>query len=136
MLLHADALTLVGALPAQGGQGGRRPYLAYDFLEAALADGSSIPMLTVRDEFAREGLALDVTRTTSVERVLEVLRVLLAQHGALGPPAQRQWAGVRGAGGVIMAGTLPGRDTVYRARHAMAALNGPFLVGKQAHGAQ
>lgn len=57
---------------------------AYDFLEDALADGSRIHILTVMDEFTREGLALDVTRSTSAEQVLEVLRALIAQHGAPG----------------------------------------------------
>jgi putative transposase len=57
---------------------------AYDFLDDALADGSSIHILTVMDEFTREGLAVDVTRTTSAARVLEILRVLFAQHGAPG----------------------------------------------------
>ncbi len=57
---------------------------AYDFLEDALADGTTIYILTVMDEFTREGLALDVTRTTSAERVVEVLRGLFAQHGAPG----------------------------------------------------
>ena len=36
---------------------------AYDFVEDALADGSTICILTVMDEFTREGLALDVART-------------------------------------------------------------------------
>jgi putative transposase len=57
---------------------------ADDFLEDALADGTTIHMLTVMDEFTREGLAVDVTRTTSAERVLEVLHALIAQHGAPG----------------------------------------------------
>jgi putative transposase len=55
---------------------------AYDFLEDALADGTTIHILTVMDEFTREGLAVDVTCTTSAEQVLAVLRALTAQHGA------------------------------------------------------
>ena len=57
---------------------------AYDFLEDALADGTKIHILTVMDEFTREGLATKVMRTTSAERVLEVLRRLIVQHGAPG----------------------------------------------------
>ena len=36
------------------------------------------------DEFTREGLALDVARTTSAKRVIGVLTALFAQHGAPG----------------------------------------------------
>ena len=39
-------------------------------------------ILTVMDEFTREGLALDVALTTSAERVIGVLTALIAQHGA------------------------------------------------------
>jgi len=55
---------------------------AYDFVEDALADGTRLRILTVMDECTREGLALDVALTTSAERVIGVLRVLVAQHGA------------------------------------------------------
>jgi len=55
---------------------------AYDFVEDALADGRKLYILTVMDEFTREGLALDVARTTSAERVIGVLTALVAQHGA------------------------------------------------------
>src|SRR5262249_37741591 len=55
---------------------------AYDFLEDALADGTPLRILTVMDEFTREGLAIDVALTTSAERVIGVLTALFAQHGA------------------------------------------------------
>jgi putative transposase len=55
---------------------------AYDFVEDALADGTPLRILTVMDEFTREGLALDVALTTSAERVIGVLTALIAQHGA------------------------------------------------------
>ncbi len=55
---------------------------AYDFVEDALADGTALRILTVMDEFTREGLALDAARTTSAERVIGVLTALFAQHGA------------------------------------------------------
>jgi putative transposase len=55
---------------------------AYDFVEDALADGTPLRILTVMDEFTREGLALDVARTTSAERVIGVLTALVTQHGA------------------------------------------------------
>jgi putative transposase len=57
---------------------------AYDFLDDALANGRTIHILTVMDEFTREGMALEVWPTTSAEQVLEVLRALMAQHGAPG----------------------------------------------------
>lgn len=55
---------------------------AYDFVEDALADGTPLRLLTVMDEFTREGLAIDVAVTTSAERVIGVLSALFAQHGA------------------------------------------------------
>lgn len=55
---------------------------AYDFVEDALVDGTPLRILTVMDEFTREGLALEVALTTSAERVIGVLRALVAQHGA------------------------------------------------------
>jgi putative transposase len=57
---------------------------AYDFLEDALADGTTLRILTVMDEFTREGLALDVALRTSAERVIDVLSALVAQLGAPG----------------------------------------------------
>jgi putative transposase len=55
---------------------------AYDFVEDALVDGTKLHILTVMDEFTREGLALDVALTTSADRVIGVLTALVAQHGA------------------------------------------------------
>lgn len=55
---------------------------AYDFVEDALVDGTPLRILTVMDEFTREGLALDVALTTSAERVIGVLTALVGQHGA------------------------------------------------------
>jgi putative transposase len=55
---------------------------AYDFVEDALADGTPLRILTVMDEFTREGLAIDVALTTSAERVIGVLTALFAQHRA------------------------------------------------------
>jgi putative transposase len=54
----------------------------YDFAEDALADGTPLRILTVMDEFAHEGLAIDVALATSAECVLGVLTALVAQHGA------------------------------------------------------
>lgn len=55
---------------------------AYDFVEDALARGTPLRIVTVMDEFTREGLALDVALTTSAERVIGVLAALVAHHGA------------------------------------------------------
>lgn len=55
---------------------------ASDVVEDALADGTALRILTVMDECTREGLALDMARTTSAERVIGVLAVLVAQHSA------------------------------------------------------
>ena len=53
---------------------------AYDCVEDALADGTPFTVLTVIDEFTREGLALEVAETTSAQRVIGVLTTLVGQH--------------------------------------------------------
>ena len=55
---------------------------AYDFVEDALIDGTPLRILTVMDEFTREGLVLDVALTTSADRVIGVLKALVCQYGA------------------------------------------------------
>ncbi len=55
---------------------------AYDFLEDRDAQGTVLRVLTVMDEFTREGLAIDVATTTSAARVIAVLAQLVALHGA------------------------------------------------------
>lgn len=57
---------------------------AYDFLEDRLVDGTTLKVLTVMDEYTRKGLDLDVTTTTSAERVIERLARLVARYGAPG----------------------------------------------------
>lgn len=55
---------------------------AYDFVEDQDIHGHVLRMLTVMDEFTREGLAIDVDTSTSAERVIGVLLQLVAAHGA------------------------------------------------------
>lgn len=55
---------------------------AYDFLEDRDAQGRVLRILTVMDEFTREGLAIDVGLSTSAERVVGVMAQLVAIHGA------------------------------------------------------
>ena len=55
---------------------------AYDFLEDRDVQGNVLRILTVMDEFTREGLAVDVATTTSAQRVIGVLGRLVAEHGA------------------------------------------------------
>jgi putative transposase len=55
---------------------------AYDFVEDRDVHDNVLRILTVMDEFTREGLAIDVDTTTSAERVIGVLRQLVAEHGA------------------------------------------------------
>jgi putative transposase len=54
---------------------------AYDFVEDHDMHGNILRILTVMDEFTREGLAIDVDTRTSAERVLGVLTHLVATHG-------------------------------------------------------
>jgi len=55
---------------------------AYDFVEDDTMDGSSLRILTVMDEFTREGLEIAVDRSTSADWVISHLAQLVATHGA------------------------------------------------------
>jgi putative transposase len=55
---------------------------AYDFVEDHDVHGGVLRILTVMDEFTREGLAIDVDTFSSAERVITVLIQLVATHGA------------------------------------------------------
>ena len=55
---------------------------AYDFVEDRDVHDTVLRILTVMDEFTREGLAIDVDTMTSAERVIGVLAQLVAEHGA------------------------------------------------------
>ncbi len=55
---------------------------AYDFLQDQDMHGRTLYILTVMDEFTREGLAIAVAEATSAEWVLAVLGELVTRHGA------------------------------------------------------
>jgi putative transposase len=55
---------------------------AYDFLQDQDMHGRTFYILTVMDEFTREGLAIAVAEATSAEWVLAVLEELIVLHGA------------------------------------------------------
>ena len=61
---------------------------AYDVAEDALANGTIPRILTVMDEFTREGFALDVALTTSAERFMKprLETPPLAAGRKVGPP--------------------------------------------------
>ena len=54
---------------------------AYDFVHDADRHGNTLYILTVMDEFTREGLATHVTNETSAEGVVAVLATLREVHG-------------------------------------------------------
>jgi putative transposase len=54
---------------------------AYDFVEDRDMHGNVLRILTVIDEFTREGLAIDVDTSSSAERVIGVMAQLVAAHG-------------------------------------------------------
>jgi putative transposase len=54
----------------------------YDFMEDHAVNGSCLRVLTVMDEFTREGLEIDVATTTSADWVIHRLAQLVATHGA------------------------------------------------------
>ena len=55
---------------------------SYDFVADRLENGRQIRMLVVIDEFTRECLAIEVSRSFTAKQVVEVLRYLFAVRGA------------------------------------------------------
>lgn len=55
---------------------------AYDFLQDQDMHGRTFSILTVMDEFTREGLAIAVVEATSAEWLLTVRSELMVHHGA------------------------------------------------------
>jgi putative transposase len=53
----------------------------YDFLHDHCLNGTPLKVLTVMDEFTREGLALEVAMSLPAQRVLTVLEGLVVIHG-------------------------------------------------------
>ena len=54
----------------------------YDFMHDACLNGTALKVLTVMDEFTREGLAIDVAVPMPAAKVLTVLDRLFRAHGA------------------------------------------------------
>ena len=55
---------------------------AVDFVEDSTSDGKKLRILTVLDEYTREGLSLEVARRMGARRVMTVLTRLIQQRGA------------------------------------------------------
>jgi putative transposase len=55
---------------------------SYDFVKDRCLNGTPLRMLTVMDEFTREGLALEVRRSFPARQVVVVLADLFKQHGS------------------------------------------------------
>jgi putative transposase len=53
----------------------------YDFLHDHCRKGTPLQVLTVMDEFTREGLALEVATSLPAQRVVAILERLVATHG-------------------------------------------------------
>jgi putative transposase len=54
----------------------------YDFLHDRCLKGTPLKVLTIMDEFTREGLALEVATSLPSQRVLTILERLVVTHGA------------------------------------------------------
>jgi putative transposase len=54
----------------------------YDFMHGHCLNGTPLKVLTVMDEFTREGLAIEVATSLPSPRVMAVLAQLVATHGA------------------------------------------------------
>lgn len=82
-------------------------------MEDALADGTTLRILTVMDACTRARLAVDVALTTSAERVLGVLSTRIAQHGA--PAYLRSDTGAKFAATAVQTWLVQaGIQTLYR----------------------
>lgn len=55
---------------------------AYDFVFDACANGQQLKCLTIIDEYTRESLAIHVAGSICAAQVIEVLSMLVSQHGA------------------------------------------------------
>jgi putative transposase len=69
-----------GMIPVQATHPGH--VWTYDFLHDRCLKGTPLKVLTVMDEFTREGLALEVATSLPSARVLAILQGLVVTHGA------------------------------------------------------
>jgi putative transposase len=69
-----------GSIPVKALHPGR--VWTYDFIHDRTLNGTELKMLTVMDEFTREGLAIEVATSLPARRVITVLASLGEQHGA------------------------------------------------------
>jgi putative transposase len=72
--------TGVGGIPVKALHPGH--VWTYDFIHDRCLNGTELKVLTVMDEFTREGLAIAVASSLPSTRVIAVLAGLLEQHGA------------------------------------------------------
>ncbi|BBX25572.1 hypothetical protein MALV_06970 [Mycolicibacterium alvei] len=93
---------------------------AMDFQFDTTADGRTIKMLNIIDEFTREALAIHVDRAINADRVVDILDQLVDQHGAPhyvrfdnGPEfvahAVNDWCRFNGTGSLSSTPDHPGR---------------------------
>jgi putative transposase len=71
----------------------------YDFLADHCQNGTLLRILTMMDEFTRQGLAIEVATSIPAARVITILERVVAAHGAL---AVRRWL------------APPGHDALHR----------------------
>ena len=64
----------------------------YDFIFDGCRSGQTLKLLTVEDEYTREGLAIKVATSIKSGAVIGVLEKLVAERGAAAVPALGQWA--------------------------------------------
>lgn len=69
-----------GSVPLQATHGNQ--VWTYDFIQDRSENGQPLRLLTIEDEYTREGLAVEVDRHLPATRVKQVLSKLFAQRGA------------------------------------------------------
>ena len=72
--------SLAGQVPRQATHANH--VWTYDFIHDACANGRTLKILTVEDEYTRFGLAIEVETRMRSTRVLEILERVFAEHGA------------------------------------------------------
>ena len=92
---------------------------SYDFVSAQTDDGRDLKLLTVRDEYTRQCLAIKVGRRTRVHDVLEVLADLLRLARSTVVSTFGQWAGVHGASRTAVAGQARCAYALHRTRQSV-----------------
>jgi transposase InsO family protein len=117
----------------------------YDFVSDQTADGRTLKMLTIEDEYTRECLAIEVQRSITSRDVIEVLRYLFEVRGVPGhlrsdngpefmAQAIRRWLGACGVNTLYIEPGAPWENAYCESFHSRfrdELLNGELFTSVQ-----